>query len=85
MSNAKVFVGGLSWSTDESTLAQTFEQAGEVTEVNIIKDRETGRPRGFGFVTFASGEDARRAVERFDGKNLDGRNVKVNIAEERRR
>ena len=85
MSNTKVFIGGLSWNTDESTLSQTFEQVGEVTEVNIIKDQETGRPRGFGFVTFTSSEDANRAVERFDGKELDGRNVKVNIAEDRRR
>ena len=85
MSNAKVFVGGLSWNTDESSLTQSFEQVGEVAEVNIIKDRETGRPRGFGFVTFASSDDAQRAVERFDGKDLDGRNLKVNIAEDRRR
>ena len=85
MSNAKLFVGGLSWNTDESKLAESFGQMGEVAEVKIITDRDSGRSRGFGFVTFTSSEDAKRAMERFDGKELDGRNLKVNFAEERRR
>jgi RNA recognition motif-containing protein len=85
MSNTQLFVGGLSWNTSESIIAETFSQIGEVSEVRIINDRETGRSRGFGFVTYANHEDAKRAVDRLDGKEIDGRNLKVNFAEDRRR
>ena len=80
----KLFVGSLSWNTTEQDLRSFFAEAGEIEEVKIITDRETGRARGFGFVTFANAEDASSAIERFDGSELDGRNIKVNIAEDKR-
>lgn len=82
MSN-KVFVGGLSWSTKEETLDNLFNEIGEVSSVKIITDRETGRSRGFGFVEFTNKDDANLAVEKLDGTELDGRNLKVSIAQER--
>ena len=82
MSN-KVFVGGLSWDTKEHGLEAVFSKFGEVTSVKIITDRETGRSRGFGFVEFTTEDAAAEAVERLDGTELDGRSVKVNIAQER--
>ncbi len=81
----KVFVGGLSWNTDEQGLRSAFSQAGEIEELKIITDRETGKSRGFGFVTFVSQESASAAIEKFNGNELDGRNIKVNFAEEKRR
>ncbi len=82
MSN-KVFVGGLSWNTVEGGLESFLAEAGAIKEVKIIKDRDTGRSRGFGFVTFQDSQSANQAVEMFNGKELDGRVIKVNIAEER--
>ena len=82
MSN-KVFVGGLSWNTKEPGLEMVFNEIGEVSSVKIITDRETGRSRGFGFVEFTSEEDAAAAVEKLDGIELDGRSLKVSIAQER--
>lgn len=81
----KVFVGSLSWNTREEDLRDFFSQIGEIQEVKIVTDRETGRARGFGFVTFTNPEDANTAVERLDGSELDGRTLKVNMAQERRR
>ena len=80
----KIFVGGLSWNTTEAGLESFLSQVGEITEVKIIQDRETGRSRGFGFVTFVDTDAANQAVENFDGTELDGRTIKVNIAEERK-
>ncbi|MFK7827213.1 MAG: RNA recognition motif domain-containing protein [Oligoflexales bacterium] len=77
----KIFVGGLSWNTNEHALENFFSQIGDISECKVITDRETGRSKGFGFVTFANEEDASRAVERFDGTELDGRNIRVNLAE----
>lgn len=82
MSN-KVFVGGLSWGTKENGLEMMFSELGEVVSVKIITDRETGRSRGFGFVEYANSEDAASAVEKLDGIELDGRSLKVSIAQER--
>ncbi len=82
MSN-KVFVGGLSWNTVEGGLEAFLAEAGAIKEVKIIKDRDTGRSRGFGFVTFQDSQSANQAVEMFNGRELDGRVIKVNIAEER--
>ena len=79
----KVFVGGLSWNTKEHGLEMVFSEIGEVSSVKIITDRETGRSRGFGFVEFTSEDDANTAVERLDGIELDGRTLKVSIAQER--
>jgi RNA recognition motif-containing protein len=81
----KVFVGGLSWDTDDERLQETFESVGTVTESKVIKDRETGRSRGFGFVTFDSENAVKDAIQRFDGTQLDGRTIHVNEAEDRRR
>ncbi len=79
----KLFVGGLSWGTSEETLRQEFEQFGELVEVKIVTDRDTGRSRGFGFITFANDEEADKAMQQMDGSSLDGRTLRVNLAEER--
>lgn len=83
MSN-KLFVGGLSWDTNGAGLRDAFMAFGEVVEAKVITDRETGRSRGFGFVTFSDGETAKTAMQGMDGQKLDGRAIRVNIAEERR-
>lgn len=79
----KLFVGGLSWGTSEDTLHSSFEQFGSLEEVKIITDRDSGRSRGFGFVTFANNEDADKAIESMNGTELDGRSLNVNEARER--
>ncbi len=79
----KLFVGGLAWATNDDSLRRAFERFGEVTESKVVTDRETGRSRGFGFVTFANESDASAASEGMDGRELDGRNVRVNAAEEK--
>lgn len=81
--NNKVFVGGLSWDTSDEGLRAAFEPYGEVVEAKVITDRDTGRSRGFGFVTFGSSESASRAIEERDGTSLDGRTIRVNEANER--
>lgn len=80
----KLFVGGLSWNTNDSSLREAFEVFGEVTDAKVITDRETGRSRGFGFVTFSDAGDANSAIEQMDGAQLDGRRVNVSEARERR-
>jgi RNA recognition motif-containing protein len=84
MSN-KVFVGGLSWNTENDGLREAFEQFGTVTESKVITDRDTGRSRGFGFVTFESADAAQKAISEMDGTELDGRTVKVNEAQDKPR
>ncbi len=79
----KLFVGGLSWDTTDDGLRQAFQSFGEVTEAKVITDRDTGRSRGFGFVTFAEGDEAQAAITAMDGKNLDGKTIKVNEAQEK--
>jgi RNA recognition motif-containing protein len=79
----KLFVGGLSWGTDDEGLRQAFSRFGQISEAKVITDRETGRSRGFGFITFASDSDATSAMSEMDGKELDGRTIKVNEAQER--
>ena len=80
---SKVFVGGLSWNTDDEQLNAAFSAIGPVVEAKVITDRETGRSRGFGFVTFDSADDARAAIEQLDGSSLDGRTIRVNEANDR--
>ncbi|HJL18274.1 MAG TPA: RNA-binding protein [Sandaracinaceae bacterium LLY-WYZ-13_1] len=80
----KLFVGGLAWATNDQGLRSAFEAFGEVVDAKVITDRETGRSRGFGFVTFADADSARQAMEEMDGQELDGRNLRVNEAQERR-
>ncbi|MEO0651385.1 MAG: RNA-binding protein, partial [Planctomycetota bacterium] len=82
--STRLYVGNLSWDTDDTILRSTFEQSGRpVKDVFIVKDRETGRSRGFGFVEMESSDDAAAAIEQFDGFELDGRPLRVNEAQER--
>jgi heterogeneous nuclear ribonucleoprotein A1/A3 len=85
MPSSKLFVGGLSWDTDDQKLHSAFSAHGEVTEAKVILDRDTGRSRGFGFVTFKDAQSAQAAQSAMDGASLDGRNIKVNEAHERSR
>ncbi len=82
MSN-KLFVGNLSFNTTENGLQDAFAAHGTVTEANLMVDRMSGRPRGFGFVTMGTPEEAQKAVEAMNGKQLDGRALTVNIARPR--
>ena len=84
MSN-KLFVGGLSWGTDDQSLTAAFEAHGTVTEAKVISDRDTGRSRGFGFVTFGEAQDASAAIKALDGSELDGRTIRVNLAQDKPR
>lgn len=84
MSNERLYVGNLSWDSNEGFVRQAFSQYGEVRDVKLITDRDTGRPRGFGFVTMGSSEEAAQAIEGLNGQVLDGRELRVNVAEERR-
>ena len=79
----KLFVGGLSWQTTDSDLKKAFEPFGEITEAKVITERDTGRSRGFGFVTFARDEDAKTAISKMHGTILDSRNITVNEAQEK--
>lgn len=79
----KLFVGNLSWNIDDNRLRSLFAAHGEVTEARIVHDRETQRSRGFGFVTFANPQDAETAMANLNGKEVDGRTIKVNEAMER--
>jgi len=80
----RLFVGNLPFSADESTIRSLFEQKNlEVEEVKLITDRDTGRPRGFGFVELGNSEDADRAIRELNGSELDGRQLNVNEARER--
>ncbi|GJM96222.1 hypothetical protein PR202_ga13038 [Eleusine coracana subsp. coracana] len=79
----RCFVGGLAWATDDRSLEQAFSQYGEVLDSKIINDRETGRSRGFGFVTFSTEQSMLDAIENMNGKELDGRNITVNQAQSR--
>jgi RNA-binding proteins (RRM domain) len=78
--NSKLYVGNLSFKTTEDGLRSTFEQYGAVTDVFVATDRETGRSRGFAFVTMGTAEEATQAAERMNGVDLDGRTLTVNEA-----
>src|SRR4029079_15724514 len=82
MSN-KLQCGNLSFNTTENDLNDAFAAHGTVTETNLMMDRTTGRPRGFGFVTMGSAEEAQKAIDALNGKELDGRALTVNIAKPR--
>ena len=79
----KLFVGGLAWATTDDGLRQAFERFGQVAEAKVIMDRETGRSRGFGFVSFNDDGQGSAAMQEMDGGQLDGRTIKVNEAQER--
>ena len=82
MSN-KLYVGNLSFETTENSLSDLFAQAGTVTSANMIQDKFTGKSRGFAFVEMSSAEEANKAIELLNGKDLDGRALTVNIARPR--
>ncbi|ESR38007.1 RRM domain-containing protein [Citrus sinensis] len=79
-SRTKLFIGGLSYDTNETVLKDAFGQHGEIIEVKVICDRVTGQSRGYGFVKFASEAAAGEAIKEMDGLLLDGRNIRVNYA-----
>ena len=78
-----LYVGNMAFSTTEDTLRQLFSQFGTVTKASLVMDRETGRPRGFGFITMSSAEEAQKAIEAMNGKDMDGRALTVNVAKPR--
>lgn len=80
----KLFVGGLSWDTGEEDLRNLFSKYGEITEVRIITDRDSGRSRGFGFVEFVDAAAADKAIAELNETELDGRTIKVNEARDRK-
>jgi cold-inducible RNA-binding protein len=81
--SSKLFVGNLSFNTTENDLNDAFAAHGTVTETNLMMDRMSGRPRGFGFVTMSSDAEAQTAIEALNGKEMDGRALTVNIAKPR--
>jgi RNA recognition motif-containing protein len=80
----RLYVGNLSWDTTEDNLRAAFSQGGRtVSDCHIVSDRDTGRPRGFAFVEMSSDAEAQAAIQDMDGTNLDGRDIRVNEAQER--
>jgi cold-inducible RNA-binding protein len=79
----RLFVGGISWGTTDADLRKAFEPFGEISEAKVITERDTGRSRGFGFVTFVQDEDAKAAISKMHGTRLDGRTITVNEAQEK--
>lgn len=82
--NNRLYVGNLAFHTTEDVLKRAFSQCGEVLETKLVLDRETGRSRGFAFVTMGTADDAQRAISEMNGVDLDGRPLRVNEAEERK-
>uniref|UniRef100_A0A3B5LJX7 RRM domain-containing protein n=1 Tax=Xiphophorus couchianus TaxID=32473 RepID=A0A3B5LJX7_9TELE len=76
----KLFIGGLSFETNEDSLAAAFGKYGTIEKVDVIRDKETGRSRGFGFVKYDNVEDAKDALDAMNGKTLDGRAIRVDEA-----
>ncbi|MCA9688225.1 MAG: hypothetical protein KC636_01360 [Myxococcales bacterium] len=83
--NVKLFVGRLAWATTDASLRAAFEAHGPVVDAFVVKDKETGRSRGFGFVTFSEEKDGRAAIEAMNGATLDGRQIRCNEADQRGR
>lgn len=81
--SVKLFIGGLSWGTETEGLRAKFSQFGDVEDAIVIRDRETNRSRGFGFVTYANDEGANAAIAALDGQDFEGRNIRVQRAEQR--
>ncbi|EAW09452.1 RNA recognition motif domain-containing protein [Aspergillus clavatus NRRL 1] len=80
---SKLFIGGLAWHTTDDALRQGFEQFGQVEEAIVVKDRDTNRSRGFGFVRFSSDSDADKAMDAMNNQEFDGRTIRVDKASER--
>ena len=81
----RLYVGNLAFQTTEDVIQEAFSQVGNVVEVKLVLDRETGRSRGFAFVSMGSDEEAQKAIAEMNGRNLDGRDLRVNEAEDRQR
>lgn len=79
----RLYVGNMSFNTTEADLRDLFGKSGTVTEIKMVSDRETGRPRGFAFVEMGTQAEANEAIAQNDGRDLDGRTLKVNEAQER--
>lgn len=79
----RVYVGNLSWGVDDAALESLFSEQGKVMEARVVYDRESGRSRGFGFVTFGSSAEVNNAISSLDGADLDGRMIRVSLAEAR--
>jgi RNA recognition motif-containing protein len=79
----KLFVGGLAWTTTDDSLSAFFSKVGAVASANVVKDRYTGKSRGFGFVEMSNDEEAQKAIEQLNGQALDGRNISVSEARPR--
>jgi hypothetical protein len=79
----KLFVGGLSWNTTDDGLREAFAKFGSVVEAKVVTDRETGRSRGFGFVSYQDAAEGASAQQAMDGASLDGRSIRVNAAEDK--
>lgn len=84
MAQNKLYVGNFPYTVDEGQLRSLFSEYGDITEIAMIMDRETGRPKGFAFITFATQQAAEKALER-NGRDLGGRPLKVNVAMDRER
>jgi RNA recognition motif-containing protein len=82
VNSAKLYVGNLSYETSEASIRTAFEAHGEVASVNLITDRDSGRPKGFGFVEMGSADEAQKAKGALDGTEMDGRSLKVDVAKE---
>ena len=80
---SKLFIGGLSWSTDDVTLRSRFEEFGQVDEAVVVKDRDTGRSRGFGFVRFSNSDEAEAAMKAMNNQEFEGRTIRVDRATDR--
>jgi len=78
-----IYVGNLSYSIGDDKLKSIFSEFGEVVSAKVIRDRDTDRPKGFGFVEMAQQQDAEKAIQELDGSEVDGRNMKVNVAKPR--
>ncbi|KAK9271718.1 hypothetical protein L1049_002081 [Liquidambar formosana] len=81
----RIYVGNLPWQVDDARLEQVFSEHGKVVDARVVYDRETQRSRGFGFVTMSSETEVNDAIAALDGQSLDGRAIRVNVAEERPR
>lgn len=84
-SSNRCYVGNLSWGVDDLALETLFNEQGKVLEAKVVYDRETGRSRGFGFVTYGSAEEVQSAIDSLDGADLNGRSIRVSVAEARQR
>ena len=84
MNKNKLYIGNLAYQIETSDLKETFETFGEIVDVVVIKDRESGRSRGFGFVTYVTSEEADAAMEALNGQDIQGRPLRIKYAEPRK-